>query len=338
MDQNRESVQADDTDRITEREILEVGRQVIETEKAALEGLKDQLDESFAQAVQMILNCHGHVVVTGVGKSGNIGAKIAATFSSTGTPALFLHPGEGVHGDLGAVTPDELVLMLSYSGETEELLDILPALKRLGVPIILITGKGDSSLAKAADVVITARVEREACPLNLAPTASAVAMLAVGDALAIATMKSKKFSQEDFARLHPGGVLGRRLLLKVGDLMRTGERLAKIHYREPTKAAFAAITKARAGACVVVDDDGKVCGLVTDGDLRRALLRDVQLFHSPVEHIMTRHPKTISPDALAVEALHLMQTHQIDDLPVLSGSGEPLGMLDVQDLLKAGLA
>ncbi len=323
---------------LTDEEIVGIGCEVVETERSALAGLIHQINESFAQAVRLILGCQGHVVVTGMGKSGAIGAKIAATFSSTGTPALFLHPSEGVHGDLGAVTKDELVLMLSYSGETDELIAILPALKRLGVPIILITGKPDSSLGRSADVVITAKVEREACPLNLAPTASAVALLAIGDALAVATMKARRFSADDFARLHPGGVLGRRLLLRVQDLMRTGDRLAKIYYFEPTRSAFEAITRARAGACVIVDGSGKLCGLVTDGDLRRALLRDVQLFHRTVSEIMTRQPKTIGPDALATEALHLMQTYQIDDLPVVSDTGEPIGMLDVQDLLKAGLA
>jgi arabinose-5-phosphate isomerase len=272
-----------------------------------------------------------------MGKSGAVGRKIAATLSSTGTPALFLHPAEGVHGDLGAITPNDVVLALSYSGETEELLAILPAIKRLGVPLIVLTGNTKSTLAKAADVVLDVSVKREACPLNLAPTASAAAMLAMGDALALAAMKARRFTPEDFARLHPAGALGRRLLLKVKDLMRIGERMACVHYSEPTKAAFAAITKARAGACVVVDDEGKLCGIVTDGDLRRALLRDVNLFHAPVTEVMTKTPKVIHPEALATEALHLMQTHKIDDLPVVDESGCPVGMLDVQDLLQAGI-
>jgi arabinose-5-phosphate isomerase len=227
--------------------------------------------------------------------------------------------------------------MLSYSGETDELLTILPALKRLGVPLIVMTGNLQSTLANAADVVLDVSVEREACPLNLAPTASAAAMLAMGDALALAVMTLRRFTPDDFARLHPGGTLGRRLLLRVRDVMRTGERLAVIHVSEPTKSAFAAITKARAGACVVVDDDGKLCGIVTDGDLRRALLRDVNLFHAPVTEVMTKTPKVIHPDALATEALRLMQTHQIDDLPVVDEGRRPVGMVDVQDLLRVGI-
>jgi arabinose-5-phosphate isomerase len=207
----------------------------------------------------------------------------------------------------------------------------------LGVPLIVMTGNLQSTLANAADVVLDVSVEREACPLNLAPTASAAAMLAMGDALALAAMTVRRFTPDDFARLHPGGTLGRRLLLRVRDVMRTGERLAVIHVSEPTKSAFAAITKARAGACVVVDDDGKLCGIVTDGDLRRALLRDVNLFHAPVTEVMTKTPKVIHPDALATEALRLMQTHQIDDLPVVDEGRRPVGMVDVQDLLRVGI-
>ncbi len=317
--------------------LTELAKEVLRLEAEAILRLSERLNEAFERAVQLLVHCQGHVVVTGMGKSGAIGKKIAATLSSTGTPALFLHPAEGVHGDLGAVTARDVVLMLTYSGETDELVTILPALKRLGVPLIVMTGNLQSTLAKAADVVLDVSVEREACPLNLAPTASAAAMLAMGDALALAAMTVRRFTPDDFARLHPGGALGRRLLLRVRDVMRTGERLAIIHVSEPTKAAFAAITKARAGACVVVDDEGKLCGIVTDGDLRRALLRDVTLFHAPVTEVMTKTPKVIHPDALAAEALRLMQAHQIDDLPVVDEERRPVGMVDVQDLLRAGL-
>jgi arabinose-5-phosphate isomerase len=314
-----------------------LAQEVFRLEAAAILRLTERLGDAFERAVRLLLQCQGHVVVTGMGKSGAIGKKIAATLSSTGTPALFLHPAEGIHGDLGAVMGRDVVLMLSYSGETDELLTILPALKRLGVPLIVMTGNLQSTLANAADVVLDVSVEREACPLNLAPTASAAAMLAMGDALALAVMTLRRFTPDDFARLHPGGTLGRRLLLRVRDVMRTGERLAVIHVSEPTKSAFAAITKARAGACVVVDDDGKLCGIVTDGDLRRALLRDVNLFHAPVTEVMTKTPKVIHPDALATEALRLMQTHQIDDLPVVDEGRRPVGMVDVQDLLRVGI-
>lgn len=317
--------------------LMQLAKEVLRLEAQAIARLSERLNEAFVRAVHLLVHCQGHVVVTGMGKSGAIGKKIAATLSSTGTPALFLHPAEGVHGDLGSVTARDVVVMLTYSGETDELLTILPALKRLGVPLIVMTGHLQSTLAKAADVVLDVSVEREACPLNLAPTASTAAMLAMGDALALAAMTVRRFTPDDFARLHPGGALGRRLLLKVRDVMRTGERLAIIHVSEPTKAAFAAITKARAGACVVVDDDGKLCGIVTDGDLRRSLLRDVSLFHAPVTEVMTKTPKVIHPDALAAEALRLMQAHQIDDLPVVDEHHRPIGMVDVQDLLRAGL-
>jgi len=317
--------------------LCDLAKEVLQIEADAIRQLVERIGPEFERAVRILLACKGHIVVTGMGKSGAIGRKIAATLSSTGTPSLFLHPAEGVHGDLGSITPNDVVLALSYSGETDELLAILPAIKRLGVPLIVLTGNPNSTLAKAADVVLDVSVEREACPLNLAPTASTAAMLAMGDALALAAMKARRFTQEDFARLHPAGALGRRLLLRVRDLMRTGERLALVHFREPTKAAFAAITKARAGACVVVNDDGKLCGIVTDGDLRRALLRDVNLFNAPVTEVMTKSPKVIQPDALATEALRLMQTYQIDDLPVVDEDGRPVGMLDVQDLLQAGI-
>lgn len=317
--------------------LLSLAKEVLRIEAEAIYELRERVGKAFLDAVEVLLGCKGHVVVTGMGKSGAIGRKIAATLSSTGTPSLFLHPAEGVHGDLGAVTPNDVVLMLSYSGETEELTFILPALKRLGVPIVLLTGETSSTLARAADVVLDISVGREACPFNLAPTASTAAMLALGDALAVALMKARHFTPEDFARLHPGGVLGRRLLLRVRDLMRTGEKLALVPHTALTKEAFAAITKARAGACVVVDEKGRLCGIVTDGDLRRALLRDVNLFHAPVTQVMTPTPKVIHPDALATEALRLMQTHQIDDLPVIDEDRRPLGMLDVQDLLSAGI-
>ncbi len=317
--------------------LCDLAKEVLQIEADAIRRLTERIGSDFEKAVHLLLTCKGHVVVTGMGKSGAIGRKIAATLSSTGTPSLFLHPAEGVHGDLGAITPNDVVIALSYSGETDELLTILPAIKRLGVTLIVLTGNPNSTLAKAADVVLDVSVEREACPLNLAPTASTAAMLAMGDTLALAAMKARRFTQEDFARLHPAGALGRRLLLRVRDLMRTGERLALVHFREPTKAAFAAITKARAGACVIVDDEGKLCGIVTDGDLRRALLRDVNLFNAPVTEVMTKSPKIIHPDALATEALRLMQNYQIDDLPVVDESGHPIGMLDVQDLLQAGI-
>jgi arabinose-5-phosphate isomerase len=318
-------------------EVIEFARDVLRIEAEAITTAIERIGEEFVKAISMILNCKGKVVVTGIGKSGAIARKVAATLCSTGTPALFLHPAEGVHGDIGAVTPDDLLIAISYSGESDELRLILPALKRIGVPIIALTGNKSSLLARNSDVVIDVSVEREACPLNLAPTASTTLALAVGDALALAVMKLRRFTKEDFARFHPGGALGRRLLLRVRDLMRTGDRLAKVKYDQPAMMAYAEITKARSGACVVVDEDGKLIGIVTDGDMRRAVLRDINVLNEPIANVMTRNPKTIGPDALATEALRLMQLHSIDDLPVVDEEGRPVGMLDVQDLLSAGI-
>ena len=312
--------------------------EVLKFEAEAVKRLAQRLDKrEFERAVNMILNCKGRVVVTGIGKSGAIGRKIAATFASTGTPSLFLHPAEGVHGDLGMVTEDDVVLALSHSGETEEVLGILPVLKRIGARIIAVTGRADSTLAKQADVVLLVEVEREACPLNLTPTASTTAMLALGDALAIAVMSGRRFTKEDFAKFHPGGTLGKRLLLRVRDIMRTGDRMAVIGEDMPVREALFAITKAQAGATHVVDKSGRLVGIVTDGDLRRAIMRDEKVLSRPVREIMTRNPITIRPDRLAAEALRLMRERQIDDLPVVDEEGRPVGMLDVQDLLSAGL-
>lgn len=319
------------------KEVIEFARDVLRIEADAILKMMERIGDDFARAVKMILSCKGKVVVTGVGKSGAIARKVAATLCSTGTPALFLHPAEGIHGDIGAVTSDDLLIAISYSGESEELRLILPALKRIGVPIIAMTGNISSLLARNADLVIDVSVEREACPLNLAPTASTTVSLAVGDALALGVMKLRRFTKEDFARFHPGGALGRRLLFRVKDLMRTGDRLAKVKYDQPAIMAYAAITKARSGACVVVDGDGKLMGIVTDGDMRRAVLKDINVLNEQITKVMTSNPKTISPEALATEALRLMQLHSIDDLPVVDGEGRPIGMLDVQDLLSAGI-
>jgi len=319
------------------KDVIEFARDVMRTEAKAILAAMERIGDEFVKAVNMILSCKGKVVVTGIGKSGAIARKIAATLCSTGTPALFLHPAEGVHGDIGAVTADDLLIAISYSGESDELRLLLPALKRVDVPIIALTANRHSLLARHSDVVIDISVEREACPLNLAPTASTTLSLAIGDALALATMKLKRFTKEDFARFHPGGTLGRRLLLRVRDLMRTGDRLAKVKYDQPAIMAYAAITKARAGACVVVDDNDRLMGIVTDGDMRRAVLKDINVLNEPITNVMTSNPKTISPDALATEALRLMQLHSIDDLPVIDEDGHPIGMLDVQDLLSAGI-
>lgn len=319
-------------------EVFERAREALRIEAEAIERLAERLDQKgFERVVNMILNCRGRVVVTGIGKSGAIGRKIAATFSSTGTPSFFLHPTEGVHGDLGMVTENDVVLALSHSGETEEVLGILPLLKRIGARIIALTGKACSTLAKQADVVLLVEVEREACPLNLTPTASTTATLALGDALAIAVMSKRRFTKEDFAKFHPGGTLGKKLLLRVRDIMRTGDRMAVISKDMPVREALFAITKAQAGATHVVDQAGRLVGIVTDGDLRRAIMRDEKVLSQRVKEVMTKNPITIGPERLATEALRLMRGRQIDDLPVVDEEGRPVGMLDVQDLLSAGL-
>jgi arabinose-5-phosphate isomerase len=316
---------------------LQEAKRVLEIEAAAVRALAERLDAQFERAVELVLHCKGRVVVTGLGKSGAIGRKIASTFASTGTPSLFLHATEGLHGDLGMVASGDVLVAISYSGRTEEIINILPVVKDMGVPIIALTGNRESLLATSADVVLDIAVEREACPLNLAPTASTTAALAMGDALAIAVMQQRKFSHDDFARFHPGGALG-KATAKVGDLMRTGARLATVRNDQSAKDVLFAITKAQAGAAIVVDTAGRLCGLVTDGDMRRHILREgVQVLEAPVTQVMTRTPVTTTPDRRAIEALRLMQERVIDDLPVVDEEGRPVGMLDVQELLRAGI-
>ncbi len=317
---------------------LASARETIDLAIAAIEALKSRLGADFERAVELILNCQGRLVVTGMGKSGKIADKIAATFASTGTPALFLHAAEGLHGDLGMVKAGDVLLAFSYSGRTEELINILPVVKDMGVPIVAITGNTSSLLAMSADAVLDVSVEREACPLNLAPTTSTLAEHAMGDALALAVMRGRAFTREDFARFHPGGALGKQVRLKVDDLMRRDNRLAKVGLDARVHDVLFAITRAQAGAAVVVDGDGKLAGLVTDGDVRRHLIHDgVGVLEHPATSIMTRTPVTTTPDRLAIEALRLMQERVIDDLPVVDSDGLAVGMLDVQELLRAGL-
>lgn len=312
-------------------------REVLEIEVQAISALMDRLDENFGRAVALILECQGRVVVTGIGKSGSIGRKISATLASTGTPSLFLHPAEGVHGDLGMVAADDVLVALSYSGDTEEIITIIPAIKRIEVPIIALTGNLDSPLAKSSEVVLDVSVEKEACPLGLAPTASTTTMLALGDALAVAVMRARRFSREDFALLHPAGSLGRRLLLTAQDLMRTDESLATVTEETILKDVLFAITKANAGAANVVSSEGILLGIITDGDIRRSLLKDEANLHRPVGGLMIRDPKTIKPDQLATEALRVMELHKIAEMPVIDEQGRPLGVLNLKDLLKAGI-
>mgnify|MGYP001770791065 CR=1 FL=1 len=317
----------------------DIAREVLRIEAQSILRLIDRLDERFERAVQMILSCKGRVVTTGMGKSGAIARKVAATFASTGTPAFFLHPAEGVHGDLGMVTGEDVVLALSTSGETDELLAILPALKRIGVQLIAMVGRTESTLAQAADVVLDVSVEREACPYNLAPTASTTAMLAMGDALAITVMQERRFTPEDFAVFHPAGTLGRRLLLRVHDVMRTGDSVAVVHQARPLREVLFAITRANAGAACIVNDEGVLEGIITDGDIRRHLLRDVANLDRPAEELMTRTPYVVRGNPLAIEALHLFESLpvKIGEMPVLDDSGKPVGMLMLKDLLRTGI-
>lgn len=310
----------------------------LQSEADAILGLIPRLDSSFVDAVKLILECRGRLVVTGMGKSGAIGRKIAGTFASTGTPSLFLHPAEGIHGDLGMVTAQDVVLALSNSGETQEIVDILPAIARIGAKLIALVGRSDSTLGSYSQVVLNVEVECEACPLGLAPTTSATATLAMGDALALAVMEARHFTKDDYALFHPGGTLGRRLLLRVSDVMRSGEAMAVVALDVPLKDVLFAITKAGAGAACVADADGSLAGIITDGDVRRALLKDADALSRPASAVMTAGCRTIAPDRLATEGLHALEAppKPIGEIPVVE-DGKPVGMLMLKDLVAAGL-
>ena len=322
---------------MNESELLRLARAVIETEAEAVAGLAARIDGAFARACRHMLECEGRVVVLGMGKSGHIGGKIAATLASTGTPAFFVHPGEASHGDLGMITAKDAVLAISNSGETEEILTILPLIKRLGVPLIAMTGNPASTLARAATVHIDVSVPQEACPLGLAPTASTTATLAMGDALAIALLEARGFTAEDFARTHPGGRLGRRLLLLIRDIMHTGEAVPKVREGTLLRDALVEMTRKGLGMTAVVDGEERVLGIFTDGDLRRALDREVDVHATPIEAVMTRNCKTVGADLLAAEALQIMEAHKINALLVVEDGERLIGALNMHDLLRAGV-
>ena len=317
--------------------LIELGRAVIETERAAVACLSDRINDDFARACRFLLDCQGRAVVIGMGKSGHIGGKIAATLASTGTPAFFVHPGEASHGDLGMITPEDVVLALSNSGETEEIVALLPVIKRLGVPLIAMIGNNRSTLAKSADVCIDISVEKEACPLGLAPTASTTATLAMGDAIAIALLEAREFSAEDFALSHPGGTLGRRLLLHVSNIMHTGDEMPVVTEDTLLSEALMEMTRKGLGTTAVIDSDGRVSGVFTDGDLRRTLDAGVEVHQAPIREVMTRNCKTVRPDLLAVEALTLMEDHKINALLVVDDNQRLTGVLNMHDLLRAGV-
>jgi arabinose-5-phosphate isomerase len=317
--------------------LIEMGREALQIEARAVAALVDRLGGEFEKACRILLACTGRVVVSGMGKSGHVGGKIAATLASTGTPAFFLHPAEASHGDLGMVTKGDVVLAISYSGETAELLTILPLFKRMDARLIAMTGSPASTLARESDVHLDVSVPAEACPLNLAPTASTTATLAMGDALAVALLKHRGFTEADFARSHPGGALGRRLLLHVSDVMRRGKDLPTVRPDTPLTEGLLEMSRKRLGLTAVVDAAGQVVGIFTDGDLRRALDRDLDVRATTMADVMTRGPRSIGPGELAAEAVLMMEKHSVNGLLVLDESGRLVGALNVHDLLRAGV-
>jgi len=317
--------------------LIEMGRDALRIEARAVAALVDRLGADFETACRMLLACSGRVVVSGVGKSGHVGGKIAATLASTGTPAFFLHAAEASHGDLGMVAKGDVVLAISYSGETTELLTILPLFKRMGAPLIAMTGNPQSTLAREADAHLDVSVPAEACPLNLAPTASTTATLAMGDALAVALLKHRGFTEADFARSHPGGTLGRRLLLRVSDVMRRGDDLPIVSPETPLPEGLLEMSRKRLGMTAIVDADRRVVGIFTDGDLRRALDRRVDVQKTRMADVMTRGSRAIGPQELAAEAVLMMEKYSVNGLLVLDADGVLVGALNVHDLLRAGV-
>lgn len=315
----------------------ELGLSVIETEAQAVFELGRKLDHRFNQACEFLLACKGRIIVTGMGKSGHIAGKIAATLASTGSPAFFVHPGEASHGDLGMITRDDVVLAISYSGATQEIITLLPMIKRLNVPLIAMTGNQTSPIATLANVHLDINIKQEACPLGLAPTTSTTVSLVLGDALAIALLKARGFSAEDFARSHPGGSLGKRLLLKIDDLWHTNEYLPSIIESATIREALIEVTAKKLGMTCVVDKQGRLSGIFTDGDVRRCLTQNIDIQNTPLSHIMTVHPHTVAAGMLAAEALSLMQTHKITALVVIDDQRHPLAVVHLHDLLRAGV-
>ena len=316
---------------------LALARRVLHIEAQALETLRDRLDDSFIQAMRLILACRGRVVVSGMGKSGHVGNKIAATLASTGTPAFFVHPGEASHGDLGMITAEDVCIALSNSGESAELTSIVPLIKRRGARLISMTGNPNSTLAREADVHLDASVAQEACPLNLAPTASTTAALALGDALAVALLEARGFGADDFARTHPGGSLGRKLLVHVHDIMHSGDALPRVSADALLPAALLEMTRKGLGMTAIQDQDGHLLGIFTDGDLRRVLEKAVDFHHTPIREVMSPQPRSIGADKLAVAAVEKMQRHNINGLLVVDGDNKLVGALNMLDLLRAGV-
>ena len=316
-------------------QVIRLARETLDIESDAVLGLKRRIGETFVQAVDLMLKVRGRVVVMGMGKSGHIGRKMAATLASTGTPAMFVHPAEARHGDLGMIKPVDVVLAISNSGESEELIGILPVLKRLEVPVIAMTGNAESTLARYADILLDSGVEKEACPLNLAPTASTTAQLALGDALAVALLDARGFKAEDFARSHPGGALGRKLLTHVSDVMRSGQDVPRVGPQASFGDLMREMSKKGLGATAVVGDDDRIQGIFTDGDLRRLMETGADLRSAVAEEVMHINPRTIALDALAVDAVELMETHRITSVLVVDAAGRLCGAVNSNDLMRA---
>lgn len=322
---------------------LEKARWVIEREIEGLQAILHQLDDSFVELVQRSLAClekGGKLILSGVGKSGYIGHKIAATLASTGSPAAFLHPVEAMHGDLGIICMNDILICLSYSGETDELLQILPAVRRFDIPIVAITSDPSSSLAEFSDLVIKLKVPSEACPFNLAPTTSSTATLAFGDALAIVLMQARKFTRHDYSRLHPAGAIGRAITLKVKDIMRPLDKIPTAHENIPIREAIMAMTRARSGSVIITDTDGRLKGIFTDGDFRRAMNEcpnGNDILDREIAHFMTQNPIHVTDEAMAIDAIRIFEKHKIDDLPVTDAQGMACGLIDIQDLPKVKL-
>lgn len=322
---------------LSAQHLIDSGRRTVRLEQEAVAALEARIGDTFVRACELILACKGRVVVTGMGKSGHIGHKIAATLASTGTPAFFVHPGEASHGDLGMITRGDLVIAISNSGNSPEIIMLLPILKRLGIPMITMTGKLTSPLAEAAEVSLDIRVASEACPLDLAPTSSTTAALVMGDALAVALLEARGFTAEDFALSHPGGILGRRLLLRVSDLMHAGERVPKVQPNTSLLNALGEITAKGLGMTTVVGPAGELLGVFTDGDLRRAVDKGHDIRHVTIENIMTRSPTSVLSSALAAEALTVMENRKITALVVVDEQNHAVGVIHMHDLLRAGL-
>ena len=322
---------------IDSEKIVQTGREVLAIESAAIEVIGKRIGKEFVSACELCLNCKGRIVVLGMGKSGHVASKIAATLASTGSPAFFVHPGEASHGDLGMIIGDDVVIALSNSGETQEVVSLMPLIKRLGIPLITITGNPDSTLSQSADVNLDVSVDKEACPLNLAPTASTSSALAMGDALAIALLETRGFTSEDFARSHPGGSLGRRLLLRVEDIMHSGEKLPRVTADTTLSEALLEMSRKGMGLTAIVDDANKVLGVFTDGDLRRAIDRKIDIHGTSIRDVMTANCRTATIDMLAGEVLNVMEQQRINGLLIVDSENMLVGVINMHDLLRAGI-